>query len=265
MALHTGNNITIGYDDEGHGIPLLLIHGFPHNRTLWAPQLSGLGAHARCIAPDLRGFGDSDAVPPFSMDQYADDLAGLLDGLGIASITVGGLSMGGYAAFAFWRRHRDRVRALILADTRAGADTEEGKAKRRDLIELAHREGSPAVADAQLDGMIGKTTRAQNPDVAVTMRAMMAGATEAGVVGALEAMMQRPDSSELLPSIDVPTLIIVGEEDVLTPVKDARAMHAAIAGSRLEILEKAGHVSNIERPAAFNHVVGDFLDSLAYS
>ena len=263
ITLRSG--IGIGYDDVGTGIPVVFIHGFPHNRTLWAPQLGGLMARARCIAPDLRGFGESEVRGPYSMDQYADDVIAMLDALQIDRAVIAGLSMGGYIAFSIWRRHRERVRALILADTRAGADSEEAKAKRRDMIALARARGSGAIADAQAGGMVGHTTRDRQPDIADAIHHMLTVAPVDGVIGALEAMIARPDSTPLLDTIDVPTLIIVGEEDVLTPPAEARAMHARIAGSRLEILDHAGHVSNFERPAAFNHVASEFLGVLTYA
>ena len=250
------------YDDVGTGLPVLWVHGFPLNRSYWDPQTSALLDHSRCIAPDLRGFGESTAAPPWSMDQYADDMAGLLDNLGIRQAVVAGLSMGGYVAFALWRRHRARVRALILADTRAGADSDEGRRKRRETIALAREEGSGAVADAQVTGLVGRTTRERHPQVVQHLRQILASAPVDGIVGATEAMMERPDSTPLLATIDVPTLVVVGEEDVVTPPSEARLMHAAIRGSRLETIARAGHASSFERPAAFNHVVGEFLAQL---
>jgi pimeloyl-ACP methyl ester carboxylesterase len=167
--------------------------------------------------------------------------------------------MGGYVAFAVWRRHRGRVRALVLAHTRAGADTDDVRARRRRLIEVAQSEGSRAVADLQISAMLGATTRSRNPTLVATTHRMLALAPVAGIVGALTAMMNRPDSVALLSTIDVPTLIISGDEDTIVPPSEARAMHEAIAGSRLEVLTGAGHLSNVERPAAFNHVTGEFL------
>ena len=263
IALSHG--IDIAYDDVGTGLPVVFLHGFPHDRTLWAPQLGGLLTRARCVAPDLRGFGDSEVRGPYTMDRYADDVIAMMDALQIERAVIAGLSMGGYIAFALWRRHRERVRALILADTRPGADSEETKAKRRELIALARAKGSGAVADAQITGMVGRTTRDKHPDIADAVHRMLSMAPVDGVVGALEAMMARPDSTPTLATIDVPTLIIVGDEDVLTPPKEARAMHERIGGSRLEILAGAGHVSNVERPAAFNHVASEFLGVLTYA
>lgn len=255
----------VGYDDVGTGLPIVFVHGFPHDRSLWAPQLGALVDRGRCIALDLRGLGESEAGAPYSMDEYADDVAGLLDVLNVDRAVITGLSMGGYVAFAFWRRHRDRVRALLLADTRAGADDEAGRAKRRAMIELARTRGSGAVADQMITGMVGRTTRDRSPEVVDAVHAMLEAAPVAGVVGALEALIARPDSTPTLATIDVPTLIVVGEEDALTPPAEARALHAAIGGSRLEVIGGAGHVSNVERPAAFNHVTSEFLGVLTYA
>jgi pimeloyl-ACP methyl ester carboxylesterase len=270
---------------RGAGVPLLLVHGFPHDHTLWRPQLDALGDAARVIAPDLRGFGRSGGASSdggaamtagapagaamtagapvgASVDRYADDLACVLDAAGVRRAVVGGLSMGGYVALAFWRRHRERVRALVLADTRAGADDDEARAKRREMIALARERGSEAVAARMLDGMVGKTTRARAPELVDTVRQMLARQPVPGIVDALQAMHDRPDSTPDLATIDVPTLVVVGDEDVLTPVAEARRLHEGIAGSRLEVLAGAGHVSNVERAAAFTHVVRELLRSL---
>lgn len=253
------DGIEIAYDEVGTGCPVLWIHGFPLNRTYWAPQLSALVDHSRCIAPDLRGFGESSVRPPYSMDQYADDLVQLLDALEIRRAVIAGLSMGGYIAFAIWRRHRHRVRALLLADTRPGADNDEAREKRRALIAVARERGSGAVADTLIGGLVGKQTRARRPEVVDQLHRLLESAPVDGIVGACEAMIARPDSTPSLATIDVPTLIVVGEDDALMPVRESRAMHEAIAGSRLEIIAGAGHVSSFERPAAFNHVTSEFL------
>jgi pimeloyl-ACP methyl ester carboxylesterase len=255
-------NISIGYDDDGHGLPIAFVHGFPHNRSLWAPQLGGLAAPVRAIALDLRGFGDSTVSSPWSMDRFADDIAVALAALGVQSAVIAGLSMGGYVALAFWRRHPELVRALILADTRAGADDESTRANRLALIALVREKGAGVVADRLITGMIGKTTREKNPDLVEAMHRMMSLSPVEGIAGALRAMHDRPDSTPTLATINVPTLVVVGEEDALTPVSEAQTLHAGIAGSRLEVIAGAGHVSNLERPAAFNHVVSEFLTSL---
>ena len=258
-------DVEIGYEDVGKGLPVVFLHGFPHDRSLWAPQLGALMDRCRCIAPDMRGFGESAVQGPYTMNRYADDVVALLDTLHIDRAVIAGLSMGGYVAFALWRRHRARVRALVLADTRAGADSTEGRAKRRAMIDTVKAEGIDPLVDAQVTGMLGRTTREKLPELTEYVRRMLARAPAEGVVGALEAMIARPDSTETLATIDVPTMIVVGDEDVLTPPKESRAMHEAIRGSRLEVLAGAGHLSNLERPAAFNHVVSEFVSVLTYA
>lgn len=259
------DSLHIGYDDVGSGTPLLLVHAFPLNRTMWAPQVSALVERCRCVAIDLRGFGESSVTPPYSMEQYADDIAHLLDQLRIEKVVLAGCSMGGYITFALWRRHRRRVRALVLADSRAGVDSEEVLTRRRELIHLARTEGATGIANVQIPSLVGKTTREKQPDTFDAIHRMVAQAPVEGIVGALEAMMARADSTALLPTIDVPTLVVVGEEDVPTPVKEAKLLAARIPGARLEIIAQAGHLSNMERPAAFNHVVTEFLGALTYS
>jgi len=256
------NSIDLAYDDVGSGPAILLLHAFPLDRSMWAPQLGALVTAGRCIAPDFRGLGATEGATPYSMDQYADDVAALVQALGAGPAVVVGLSMGGYVAFALWRRHRAHVRALVLVDTRPGPDSDEGREKRRRLIEVARARGSGAVADLQIASMVGETTRARRPDVVETIRSMIAAAPVGGIVGALEAMMARPDSSATLGTIDVPTLVVVGEEDALTPPPEARAMHERIRGSRLEVLAGAGHIANLEQPSAFNHVVGEFIEGV---
>ena len=263
IALLPGG-LELAYDEAGSGTPLLLVHGWPLDRTMWAGQLGGLGAYARILAPDLRGFGGSTVRPPYTIDQYADDLVAFLDALGLARAVVCGLSMGGYVAFAMIRRHRDRVRALVLADTRATADTEEARENRRKQIALIEQEGMSALAERQLQPMLGRTTLERQPELAASVRRMMASVPPEGAIGALRAMADRPDSTAMLASIDVPTLVVGGAEDGITPPSVLREMSAQIPGSRVEIIEQAGHVSPLERPAAFNHVVSEFLGALLY-
>ena len=255
----------LAHADVGRGLPVVLLHAFPLNRAMWEPQIAALFGECRCIVPDLRGFGDSPKGGPFSMDAYADDVVALLDALQVDQAVVAGLSMGGYVALNLWRRFRPRVRALPLAHTRAAADTPEGLAQRDELIALARRAGAAAVAERQVTGLIGKSTREKQPELVERIRAEMARESVEGIVGALEAMKARPDSTDLLATIDVPTLVIVGEEDVITPVKEARAIAERIRGSRLEVIPGAGHLSNVERPAAFNAALSDFVGSLLYN
>ncbi|MDF1502840.1 alpha/beta fold hydrolase [Roseisolibacter sp. H3M3-2] len=246
---------------------LVLIHGFPHAGAFWTPVVDRLRARPdlagwRVEAPDLRGFGAAPPEPPLTLDRHADDLAALIERAGERQAVVCGLSMGGYVAFALWRRHPERVRALVLADTRAGADDEAQRAKRVALAETARREGAAAVAESQLPGALGRTARAGEPALAEGLRALMASASVDGIVGALEAMRTRPDSTPLLPAITVPTLVVVGAEDVLTPPRDSRAMADAIPGATLVEIPAAGHVSAWERPDAFADALADFLRGL---
>jgi 3-oxoadipate enol-lactonase len=255
----------IAYDDVGTGLPVVFLHAFPLNRTMWDPQVGALVAECRCIAIDMRGLGESAPAGPYSVDRYADDVIGVLDALQIERAVIVGLSMGGYGAFALWRRHRDRVRAFVLADTRASADSGETMERRRELMEVAESQGSTGVANMQIAGLVGKTTREKRPDIYDATHRMMAQAPSEGIIGALEAMMMRPDSTATCATITVPTLVVVGAEDAITPPKEGRRLHEAIPGSRLEVLQHAGHLSNIERPAAFNTVVSEFLASLLYN
>jgi pimeloyl-ACP methyl ester carboxylesterase len=167
--------------------------------------------------------------------------------------------MGGYIALAFWRKYPERVRALVLANTRASADTEETRAKRRELIAIARSQGAEAVASLQTTGMIGATTREQRPDFVEHVRTMLAAAPVEGIIGALEAMMARPDSTPLLGDINAPTLLLAGDEDVLCPPREMRALHAAIPGSTLEVIPAAGHLSNLEQPGRFTQALTQFL------
>jgi pimeloyl-ACP methyl ester carboxylesterase len=196
------------------------------------------------------------------MDRYADDLVAFLDALGVARAVVCGLSMGGYIAFSMLRRHRERIRGLILADTRATADTDDVRANRAALIEVIEREGMDALAARQLSSSVARSTLARQPELVETVRHMMASVPAEGAIGALRAMAERPDSTPLLAGIDVPTLVVGGAEDAITSPDVLRSMAAAIPRSRVEILQQGGHLCPLERPAAFNHVVSEFLGAL---
>jgi pimeloyl-ACP methyl ester carboxylesterase len=259
----TVNGARLAYRDRGQGRPaaLLLIHGFPLDHRMWAAQLAGLSAHARVIAPDLRGFGRSAAAPlarPLTMDQHADDLAGLLDHLGIGSAVVAGLSMGGYIAFAFWRRHRARVQALVLADTRAEGDSPQAQANRDASAAKVRAAGVAAIAGDMLPRLLAPAGLA-NPRLAERMRAMMADQPAETVIAALGGLRDRPDSRPTLPAITVPTLVLVGAHDALTPPADATALAATIPGARLVIIPAAGHMSPLENPRAVNAALRSFV------
>jgi len=248
------------YHDSGTGQPLVLVHAFPLHSAMWHPQIAALNDHYRIIAPDLRGFGASElGQAPTSLAPYADDLAALLDHLGLDQVVLGGLSMGGYIALEFVRSHATRLTGLILADTRAGADSEDGKRGRETNARLAESNGAMAVGETMLPRLVA----AHAPDVLrAEIRTIIAENTSAaGTAAALRSMAARPDSTDLLTTITIPTLIIVGSEDLLTPPAEAHRLHAGIAGSQLIEIPNVGHLSNLEAPAAFNAAVQAFLDS----
>ncbi len=259
------HGFSMAYDDTGGALPpLVLLHGFPLDRTLWAVQVRDLAEVARVIAPDLRGLGES-GLPggAVTLDDYADDARALLDALGIKTAVIAGLSMGGYIAFAFYRKYAHRVRALILADTRAGEDSAEGKRGRDANIALAQTQGVSAVAENMFPKMLTPQTVSQNVTLASATRGMMNRQSVAGVVAALAAMRDRLDATPLLAEITVPTLILVGAEDAVTPPSQAELMRDAIRGSRLVTLAGAAHLSNLDQPAEFNQAVREFLRTVA--
>ena len=257
------HGITVEYDDVGNGIPLLLIHGFPLDRTLWRSQIEGLQSVARIIAPDLRGFGQSsDAPETMTMDDYASDLKSLVDGLNVKQAVVCGLSMGGYVALAFLAKYPDAVKGLILANTRAGADSEQARESRLASAEKAVEQGTAAVADGMFPKMLTDTTRERRASLATFVQVMMTRQRPTGVAAALRGMAARPDRSEWIKSINVPTLIITGSADTLIPPGESELMSRAIPGSRLVVVPDVSHLSNVENPGAFNAAVREFLSRM---
>lgn len=255
--------IEIAYDDAGVGPAILFLHGFPFNRSLWRDQVELLTPHFRVIAPDLRGHGETTVVSgAATMEEMAKDVIGLLDALGVSAAAVCGLSMGGYVTLALCRDFPARVNALVLADTRAVADTNEGKRTREQQAEKALQEGMAAIADGMLPKLVAPVTVAKHPEVVARVREMILKTDPAGAAAAQRGMAQRRDQTDLLSQINVPTLIIVGENDQLTPVAESEIMHRLIAGSRLEIIAGVGHVSNLEQPESFNRLLADFLIGL---
>jgi 3-oxoadipate enol-lactonase len=253
-------DIQLAYTDAGLGQPVVLLHGYPFNRSLWNEQVSALGNSYRVITPDLRGLGESDASQgPATMNGMAQDVAALLDHLEISRAVVGGLSMGGYVALAFYKEFPSRVRSLILADTRAPADTEEGKQTRHQQAEKALAEGMAGIADSMLPKLLTPETVSKRPDLVKRVRDMMLKTKPEGAAGALLGMAEREDQTALLSQISCPTLILVGREDPITPVADSEKMHREIAGSRLVVIENAAHVSNLERTDQFNEELMRFL------
>ncbi|MDQ3898767.1 MAG: alpha/beta hydrolase [Actinomycetota bacterium] len=256
------DGVRLHYADAGTREPaLVLLHAFPLHSTMWAPQLEYLSPERRVVAPDLLGFGASDAPDTmfrYTMHGYADLVAGLLDHLGLEQVVLGGLSMGGYVAFAFLREHRHRVAGLILADTRAAADTTEAYERRTDQQDQVTRIGTAALIETLLEGLLSDETRKHRPDLVEHVRRLMDN-PPAGFIGALEAMKHRPDATDELAAVSVPTLILVGEDDAVSPPDVARDMQARIAGAELVVLPHAGHLSNLEAADEFNAFVADFL------
>ena len=294
-------------DEAGEGVPLLLLHAFPLSRRMWRPQLAALAGRCRMLAPDLPGFGESPAlggapapVPAHSssgspspaacgMDDMAAAAVRLLDARGISAAMVCGLSMGGYVALALYDRFPERVRGLVLADTRAAADDEAGRRRRLESAADVERRGSAAaLADSLLPKLLSRRGtdpdhgggRGRQPDhggphadhggpqpdraaLVAWLRAEIAAAPAAGVAAAQRGMAARPDRTPLLTRVTVPTLIVVGEDDELTPPAESRRLREGIAGARLVTIPEAGHLSSLERPAAFNQALRDFLGGFA--
>jgi pimeloyl-ACP methyl ester carboxylesterase len=255
---------TISFDDVGAGPPVVLLHAFPLARAMWRPQAEALQDAYRVIAPDLRGFGGSAAFTGApSVEQMADDVAALLTDLQVREpVALGGLSMGGYVALAFARRHPGRLRALVLADTKAEADDAEGRANRDRMIAFARDNPARALIDQMLPRLVSPETAARRPEVLEEVRATASGQAGAGIAAALVALRDRPDARPSLAAITVPTLVLVGSDDALTPPARAEALAAAIPGARLVTIPGAGHLSNLEQPGHFNAAVHSFLQAL---
>jgi len=254
------NGVKVANDDVGSGPAVVLLHGYPFNRSLWRSQVAALQQNHRVIVPDLRGHGESAIVPgPSTMELMAGDVAGLLENLDIAQATIGGLSMGGYVALAFCRLFPSRVRSLIFAATRAQGDNDEAKRNREVQATKARQEGMEGIADALLPKLLTADTVTKRPEIVKHLRGMMASTDPEGAAAALEGMAIRQDQTSFLSQIAVPTLIMVGSEDAITPPADAELMHRESSLSRLEIIKGAGHVLNLEKPEDFNAAVMKFL------
>jgi 3-oxoadipate enol-lactonase len=257
------NGVSLAVEVRGDGPAVLFIHGYPLDHTLWTHQVAALEGWCR-IAPDLRGMGQSDAPDlGYSMETYAADLAELLDLLGAREVVLVGLSMGGYVAFEFLRRWRERVRGLVLVDTRAEADTPEARMSRDASAATAREQGPGAIAEAMIPKLLGASTLAGAPATVEQVHATITAMPVAGLVGALGAMRDRPDSTGLLPELaGLPTLVIVGDEDEVTPPAQAKVMAEAIPGASLVVIRSAGHLPPLERPAETTDAILAFLAGL---
>jgi len=256
--------VELRVQESGEGRPLVLLHALPLSSAMWVEQRYDLADVCRVITPDLRGFGGSDlgADEP-SLDHVADDVAAVLDRLGLDRVVLGGLSMGGYAAMAFLRRHPARVGALVLADTKATADPAPAREKReRIAVRLEAEESTEPLVEEVLDTLLGETTGRARPLVEARVRELVEAAPPAAAAWAQRAMAARPDSLETLRATRVPALVMVGDEDELSTRADAEAMVEALPDARLEVLPGSGHLTAVEVPAEFNARLRRFLDGL---
>jgi len=255
-------NASLSVHDEGVGVPLLFVHGFPLDHTMWQGQLSAFAEDFRVIAPDLTGFGESDPLTEdeYRMEQFADDLAEMLRQLQVDEpVIFCGLSMGGYIALQFWRNHRQLVRQLVFCDTKATADTEEVARGRRYMANQVVREGAGAIAEGMLGRLFGKESLSlPNPVVSATEQVMRSTAPTS-IAAAQRGMAARPDMTAELSQIAVPTLVVVGEEDAISTVAEMESMANAIPDARFERVHNAGHMAPLEQPEKVNQLIREFL------
>jgi 3-oxoadipate enol-lactonase len=261
MMFAVVNQLSLAYDVRGSGIPVLWVHGYPLNRTMWKPQLEGLADITRGLAIDLRGHGESQPSPGvYTMDLLADDIATFLDVLNIHQpVILAGLSMGGYVSMAFCRRHIDRLAGLILCATRAHADSPEGKQNRTNSAALAQERGVPAAVSGLQQKLMAPISYKIRPDLVEAVKSMTESTPLEGVVGDLLGMRERPDSLSTLAAFEKPTLILHGAEDQIIPIREAEEMQSTMPDAHLEIIPQAGHLLNLEQPQLFNTAVRNFL------
>lgn len=255
---------TTAYDEVGQGFPLVLIHGFPLNRSIWKPQLDVLAKYAHVIAPDLRGFGESEMVgDPILMSTYADDIRELLDTLGINEpATIAGHSMGGYVALEYLNRYPAHVEGLILINTKMTPDTIQGKEGRDRNIALAKQKGASAIAEAMLPKMFSPKTYTSRPDLVAQLKAIMEQASVPALVAALGAMKERQDYTGVVLEFGPPTLILTGADDQLIPPSESEAIRLGSRNGTLVMIPDGGHVASMEQPELFNQEVIQYLPLL---
>jgi 3-oxoadipate enol-lactonase len=240
---------------------LVLLHAFPLNARMWEPQLALADHGWRVLAPHYRGMDGGIQDPPaVSIDDYAGDVIDLLDSLHIEDAVIGGLSLGGYVAFGLFRHAPRYFRGIVLADTRSQADPPEAAQGRARLLSAVREKGPSAAADEMVPRLLGETTRARRPDVVERVRTLILSNPATAIAGAITAIMTRPDSTPLLSSIHCPTLIVVGEQDTLTPPAMSQEMQRGIPGSELVVIPDAGHLSSLEQPSSFNAALARFLE-----
>jgi len=253
----------IAYEVLGDGPPVVLLHPFPADHALWLPAAQILRSRYRVILPDLRGHGDSGVGEgPATMRKHATDIARVLDHAEAGRAPLAGVSIGGYALFEFWRRYRGRVAALILCDTKAQADTAEGRAARLKAAADVLEQGTEPFIDSMIPKLFGRTTLDTRPCLLMAPKEMMMKMSSEDISLVQKGMAERPDSVEILNTINVPTMLVAGEEDTLTPVRDAELMRQNIPGSQLKVVPRAGHYAVWEQAEEVGKLVRQFLDSL---
>lgn len=256
------NGVSLFYEDEGSGAPLLLIHGFPLSSKIWRQQIAGLKAYFRVIAPDLRGFGMSEAPSSgYSMDVYADDIAALMGQLGLESAVVCGMSMGGYVLLNLLDRYPELVNGACFMVTRCGADDDAGKVRRKMLAEEVMTSGVKVTADLFSRILFAPGTAANRPELVTEVAGLMQGMKKEGIAGGLLSMMERPDYCSRLAGFTVPSLVIGGGEDQAIPVEESRILAGRLPRASLSIIPEAGHMVMMEQPEAVNSVLKSFLRS----
>ncbi len=261
MQRTTVDDVEVASVDRGSGPVLLLVHGFPLDHTMWSEQIVALSGSSRVVAPDLRGFGQSEGQDEkTTMRKFADDLAGLLDVLGVREpVNLCGLSMGGYVAWQFWKHHRDRLGRLILCDTRAASDSAEGAQGRLALAKTVLEEGSMPVADSMLPKLFDPRNLVSGAAYIEATQQVMASTRPTTIAAALRGMAERPDMTAELPSIELPALVLCGESDVITPLEEMRSVADALPNATFHPIAGAGHMTPLEQPETVNRLILEFL------
>jgi pimeloyl-ACP methyl ester carboxylesterase len=256
----------IVYETQGNGTPVVLLHPFPCHHEFWNPIAPALNSRYRLITPDLRGHGDSDIGEGLAlMSKHAQDVARVMDAASVSKAAFIGCSIGGYISFEFWRRFRERISALVVCDSRPQADTEEGRANRLKSAADVLDKGTEQFIESMVPKLMGRTTVSTRPDLVDGARSMMRKMSPQDISLVQRGMAERPDSVGDLKTINVPTLILIGEEDVFSTVADGELMRQNISGSRLKIVPKAGHFAPWEQPEAAGKILRQFLDDLGLS
>ncbi len=266
MAIFDVDDLRIAYDRHDHasaGRAVVFLHAFPLNRLMWEPQVEQLGGSYDMIVPDMRGLGASDITNgTTTMERMADDVHAIVTSLEVAPVVLVGLSMGGYVALAYARKYVDEVRGLVLANTRASADSEQVRAGRYDMIREVTENGPAAIAAAMLPKLLSPKAIEERAPIAAEVTRMIETTSPAGIAGALAGMAERPDSTDLLASLDVPTLVVASTLDAVVSEAESQRMAESISGARFVVIPDAGHLSNLEQPEVFNEILGEFLESL---